>query len=74
MFKRLLVASAMTASLVLGVAAPVTVASAEPNGSQLANCLHNAADRLARRVEGGNNTSALRQFRRDTARCHRRFG
>lgn len=75
MIKRLLATGFLTASLVLGVGAPISAASATPNGSQLANCLHNAADKLARRVQGnGNSASARRQFNRDVTRCHRRFG
>jgi hypothetical protein len=75
MIKRLLVAGSITGSLLLGVGAPLTVASAAsaPNGTQLADCLRNAADRLARQAQSGS-SNARRQFSRDVARCHRRFG
>lgn len=74
MMKRLFGVGVMTVALTLGVAAPATTAAAAPNGSQLANCVRTAAERLAAHAQSGNEAKARRQFNRDVARCHRRFG
>ena len=75
MIKRMVVMVSLAGSLTLGVALPMTPASATPNGSGLAQCERNAAERLARKLQGGGaNPRARRQFNNDIARCKRRFG
>lgn len=77
MLNRILVIASLVGSLTLGVVLPATPASAAPsgNGSSLAQCERNAAERLARRLQsGGDRTRAQRKFNNDIARCKRRFG
>jgi len=73
-FKRILVAFSLAASLGVGVMLPASTASATPNGSRLGQCEKAAAERYARRLQSGDRARAKRQFDNDLARCKRRFG
>jgi hypothetical protein len=74
--KKMLVIVSLVGSLGLTSALSSSPAgAATPNGGRLAQCERAAAERLARRVQGGGDASrARRQFSNDLARCKRRFG